>query len=100
MKSYELKQKISKIYHLTTKITIYAAVLITIVSLMLDIYDIKLSVITKLEWIILSMLIATPFLGIIVAIFYYYTHKNTRIFLSALGIIIFILAVLIKGYIS
>jgi len=99
MKSYELKEKISKIYHLTTKITIYAAVLLTIVSFILAIFDIKISLITILEWIILLLLIATPFLGIIVAIFYYYTKKNTRMFLSALGIIIFIMAVLIKGYI-
>ncbi len=99
MKNQQIKQQISKIYSIATRITIYSAVIITIISFILNILKIDLKIIVPLEWIVLSLMIISPFIGVIFAMAFYISKKNRPMILATAGIITFVLLTVLRGYI-
>lgn len=99
MKNQHLKQQISKTYGITTKITIYSAVVFTIISLIMNTLKIDLEILIHFEWIVLSLMIVTPFLGTLLALIFYITKRDKLLIFATGGIITFVLLTILRGYI-
>jgi len=99
MKNETLKQQISKVYRVITKAVIYSSMIITVIELLLKIFDIDFKLIINIEWIILTLMIITPFTGTLIATVYYTKKKHIFNAITTWGIIIFITVSLLRGYI-
>ncbi|MCX8084507.1 MAG: hypothetical protein N3C60_06255 [Calditerrivibrio sp.] len=99
MRDEHLKKQISLIYALSSKISLALAITFTLLSIILRVAGHQNSFIYLFGMIIIFLLIATPFFGVLTALIYYVKEKNKIMALAALGIILIILSAIVKGYI-